>query len=80
MKERRYHTMPGRMTELMNKAADEFERGTNPFESWWLSENNVSLDECMALSESTAIALRHFAAMTLHQQALAIMKWAKEQP
>lgn len=41
-----------RMNELLDRAADALEKGMDPFSNWFLVENEVSLDECMALSEA----------------------------
>ena len=47
-----------RMTHLLIEAAKCFDDGRSPFENSWLSENNVTLDECMALSHYIGIILR----------------------
>lgn len=40
-----------RMLELLEKAADAFVRNGNPFEVDWLSQHDVSVQECVDLSE-----------------------------
>lgn len=40
-----------RMKDLLVKASACFSEGFSPFNNDWLSENQVTLDECMALSE-----------------------------
>ena len=40
-----------RMLELLKKAADAFVRNGNPFEVEWLSQHDVSVQECVDLSE-----------------------------
>ena len=40
-----------RMLELLEKAADAFIRNTNPFEVEWMTQNDVTLQECVDLSE-----------------------------
>jgi len=40
-----------RMKDLLVKASACFSDGFSPFNNEWLSENEVTLDECMTLSE-----------------------------
>lgn len=40
-----------RMLELLEKAADAFIRNTNPFDVEWLTQHDVTLQECVDLSE-----------------------------
>ena len=40
-----------RMLELLEKAADAFVRNTNPFDVEWMTQHEVSLQECVDLSE-----------------------------
>ena len=40
-----------RMLELVEKAADAFIRNTNPFDVEWLTQHDVTLQECVDLSE-----------------------------
>lgn len=47
-----------RATELLDAAADELERGSDPFHHAWLAEHDVTLDECMDLAEGLATAAR----------------------
>lgn len=44
-----------RHDSLLLKAAEALSHGADPFSSGFLTENNVTLDECMALSERIAI-------------------------
>jgi hypothetical protein len=39
------------MLELLEKAADAFVRNTNPFDVEWMTQHEVSLQECVDLSE-----------------------------
>lgn len=50
-----------RMKDLMLKAAKCFDEGFSPFNDEWLSENKVTLDECMALSSTIGLAVRAYA-------------------
>lgn len=52
---------PGRINELLLAAADALDDGRDPFSTEWLSTNNVTADECFALSESMAVAVRNYA-------------------
>ena len=40
-----------RMLELLEKAANAFIRNTNPFDVEWMTQNDVTLQECVDLSE-----------------------------
>lgn len=40
-----------RMLDLLEKAADAFVRNGNPFEVEWLTLHDVTLQECVDLSE-----------------------------
>ena len=40
-----------RTLELLEKAADAFIRNTNPFDVEWMTQNDVTLQECVDLSE-----------------------------
>ena len=40
-----------RMLELLEKAADAFIRNTNPFDVEWMTQHDVTLEECIDLSE-----------------------------
>jgi hypothetical protein len=44
-------TLAPRMLELLEKAANAFIRNTNPFDVEWLTQYEVSLQECVDLSE-----------------------------
>ncbi len=39
-----------RMLELLEKAANAFIRNTNPFDVEWLTQQDVTLQECVDLS------------------------------
>ena len=39
------------MLELLEKAADAFIRNSNPFDVEWMAQNDVTLQECVDLSE-----------------------------
>jgi hypothetical protein len=52
--------MSNRIEELLSSAATEFENGRNPFETSWLSDHNVTIDECYDLSDRIAIIIRGF--------------------
>lgn len=49
-----------RSKELLRKAAGAFEKGMNPFGHWFLSENEVTADECMIMSERIATIIKWF--------------------
>ena len=40
-----------RMLELLEKAADAFISNTNPFDVEWITQHDVTLQECVDLSE-----------------------------
>ena len=40
-----------RMLELLEKAANAFIRNTNPFDVEWMAHHDVTLQECVDLSE-----------------------------
>jgi hypothetical protein len=46
---------------LVNKMADAFEDGRDPFSTAFLVENNIDADSCMAMSNLIAVVLRSFA-------------------
>ena len=50
--------MTARMNELLHAAAVEFEHMSSPFAGDWLSDHDVTLNECGDLSESIANAIR----------------------
>jgi len=39
------------MLKLLEKAADAFIRNTNPFDVEWINQHDVTLEECVDLSE-----------------------------
>lgn len=49
-----------RSNKLLLDAAKALEKGGDPFSHDWLVENEVTLDECMSLSERMAIILKGF--------------------
>ena len=57
--------MADRWLRLLAAAADEFERGADPFRSEWLNEHGVTYDECLSLSELIAAAIRVTMALTV---------------
>ncbi len=51
-----------RMLTLLNAAADTLDDGSDPFGQTFLADNEVTLDECMALSSMLALGARIVAA------------------
>ena len=49
-----------RRKELLFKMADCFADGMNPFDGWFLVENDVTLDEAMGMSEQIAAIIRGY--------------------
>ena len=49
-----------RMQQLLNDAADAFDDGRDPFQHDWLSEREVTLDECWELGYIIAARIRFF--------------------
>ena len=47
-----------RLMMLVEKAADAFDEGSDPFAPHWLVEHNVTLDECIAMGEIIAKSIR----------------------
>jgi len=47
-----------RMMELLEKAADAFEVQRDPFSIEWLTQNHVTVQECVDLSELIGKILR----------------------
>ena len=47
-----------RRTELLMAAADALESGENPLSGGFLSEHDVTSDECLALADQLAIGAR----------------------
>jgi len=58
-----------RKMELLKKAADAFENGTDPFNHASLVENAVTLDECMELSDLIATILKGWLALDSSERA-----------
>lgn len=50
--------MDDRMRLLLSKAADAYSDGSDPFATHWLAENNVTLDECVAMSEFISMSIK----------------------
>ena len=55
--------MGERMRLLLEKAAAEFERGSDPFNSDFLSDNGITLDECGDLSSAIASIIQGYLSM-----------------
>lgn len=55
--------MANRLPALLKKAADAFENGQDPFCGAWLSENEVTSDECFKLSDQISSIIRGYLAM-----------------
>lgn len=51
-----------RQAHLLAKAAEALNNLTSPFETWWLSENEVAINECATLSETIAAVIKWFIA------------------
>jgi len=49
-----------RSRELLKIACDSLESGNDPFDHSFLTENDVTLDECYGLSDSLAVAGRMY--------------------
>ena len=49
-----------RMLDLLEKAGDAFVRNINPFESEWLCLHEVTLEECVNLSELIGRVLENY--------------------
>lgn len=64
----------GRMTKLLEQAADAFDDGRNPFGTEWLVEHDVTLEECMTLSQQIAVAVRNYARLSTEETAHAILR------
>ena len=47
-----------RLRSLVKAAADALDDGKDPFERWFLVENEVTLDEAYELAETMAMTLR----------------------
>lgn len=53
------HPLSPRMMELLEKAADAFDVQLDPFRVDWLTKNEVTLQECVDLSELIGKILRN---------------------
>ena len=49
-----------KMTRLLINSAHEFRRASSPFNTDWLSKNEVTTDECFSLSMIIADAIEYF--------------------
>ncbi len=49
-----------KMTRLLIDSAHEFRRASHPFNTDWLSKNEVTADECFTLSVIIADAIEYF--------------------
>ena len=49
-----------RTLELLEKAADAFIRNTNPFDVEWMTQHDVTLQECVDLSELIGRVLENY--------------------
>jgi hypothetical protein len=49
------------MKQLLLKCAENLDNGCDPMHHTFLVENNVSADECFALSQQMAVAIRGYA-------------------
>jgi len=49
-----------RMMDLLEKAVDAFETNHDPFSIPWLTKNQVTLEECVELSELIGRILRNY--------------------
>lgn len=56
--------MADRKVELLLAAADALDEGIDPFSTSWLSEHEVTLNECYTLSDNLAIGARMLAMAT----------------
>ena len=68
-----------RMIKLIDEAAKCFDDGYSPFETEWLSKHEVTLDECIALSNAIGIILHGYAKLSQKDQMLIITKGAVSQ-
>lgn len=50
--------MSARSNELLRAAADAMEDGRDPFDTAFLSEHNVTLDECYGMGDGIAACIR----------------------
>ena len=66
---KKFSLFSDRMADLMNKAANALADLSDPFQTWWLSENEVTLGECAALFESIARLIQWFGKQPTHVQA-----------
>lgn len=49
-----------RQMELLKKAAEAFDDQRSPFCTEWLTENDVTADECFGLSQTIAVILHGY--------------------
>lgn len=67
-----------RIETLLIDAAREFDRLTTPFRSDWLSEHEVTLDECGDLSEMIGMICRGYAKAPVEAQAALLVLGADD--
>jgi len=67
-----------RIDTLLKLAAVEFDHGRSPFETEWLTKNNVTLNEAYALSESIANIIMGYLASPISVKAALLMLAATE--
>lgn len=63
-----------RIDDLLNATAAELEDGYSPLRHEFLVEHQVTSSECLDLAEQIAIACRAWAAMTVEDKAVAIVR------
>lgn len=67
-----------RMKDLLVKASACFSEGFSPFNNDWLSENQVTLDECMSLSELIGTVIKGVALSDDSIQSIVFMVGASD--
>lgn len=67
-----------RMKDLLVKASACFSEGFSPFNNDWLSENKVTLDECMSLSELIGTVIKGVALSDEKLQSIVFMVSASD--
>lgn len=69
---------PPETIQLLKDAARQFEKGTTPFADEFLTKHSVSLNQCMAMSDTIAFVLAGFASLSLETQTMIIVAGATE--
>jgi hypothetical protein len=64
-----------RSDRLVREIADQFANASTPMSGEWLSDNNVTLDECGALCDRVAMIIKGFLNSPKDTQ-LTILAWA----